>query len=138
MSSLTPGTSYMCKTPNGQISWDNASSTLTLTGTVFIDGSAKVDNGRTNLYTGSGVLYLSGSFLLKNSKLCALSSTSSPTACIPWPGCWTSATTTPPSSTPSSRPARFGPPRFPSIPYPAAIKVEPPGKELDRAAPAAI
>jgi CO/xanthine dehydrogenase Mo-binding subunit len=35
-------------------------------------------------------------------------------------------------------PARFGPPRFPSIPYPPAIKVEPPSKELDRAAPAAI
>jgi hypothetical protein len=77
---LTPSTAYMCKTPNGQISWDpgNGSTippTLTLTGTVFIDGSAKVDNGKTNLYTGSGVLYLSGSFLLKNSKLCALSST---------------------------------------------------------------
>jgi hypothetical protein len=35
-------------------------------------------------------------------------------------------------------PARFGPPRFPAIPYPPAIKVEPPSKELDRAAPAAI
>jgi Tfp pilus assembly protein PilX len=72
---LTPTTSYSCKTPNGQISWNNASSTLTLTGTVFIDGSAKIDNGRTNLYSGSGVLYLSGSFLLKNSKLCAVTST---------------------------------------------------------------
>ncbi|GAP52625.1 PAS domain-containing protein [Streptomyces azureus] len=36
---------------------------------------------------------------------CAPSSTSSPTVCTPWPGCWTSATTRPPSSTPSSRPA---------------------------------
>jgi 4-hydroxybenzoyl-CoA reductase alpha subunit len=35
-------------------------------------------------------------------------------------------------------PARFGPSRFPSIPYPPAIKVEPPSKEVDRAAPAAI
>ena len=35
-------------------------------------------------------------------------------------------------------PARFGPPRFPAIPYPPPIKVEPPSKDLDRAAPAAI
>ena len=35
-------------------------------------------------------------------------------------------------------PARFGPSRFPAIPYPACIKVEPPPKELDRAAPASI
>jgi hypothetical protein len=73
---LTPSTSYTCKTPGGQISWNDSTSTLTITGTVFIDGSATVQNGRTNLYTGSGVLYLSGSFFLKNSKLCAVSSTS--------------------------------------------------------------
>ncbi len=35
-------------------------------------------------------------------------------------------------------PARFGPSRFPSIPYPACIKVEPPPKELDLASPASI
>ena len=34
-------------------------------------------------------------------------------------------------------PARYGPPRFPSIPYPPVIKVEPPPKDLD-AATAAI
>jgi hypothetical protein len=33
---------------------------------------------------------------------------------------------------------RYGPARFPDIPYPALIKVEPPARELDRAAPAAI
>ena len=35
-------------------------------------------------------------------------------------------------------PARFGPSAFPSIPYPECIKVEPPPKEVDLAAPAAI
>jgi 4-hydroxybenzoyl-CoA reductase alpha subunit len=35
-------------------------------------------------------------------------------------------------------PARYGPARFPTIAYPSLIKVEPPNKELDRAAPAAI
>jgi len=33
---------------------------------------------------------------------------------------------------------RYGPQGFPDIPFPATIKVEPPPKELDRAAPAAI
>jgi hypothetical protein len=28
-------------------------------------------------------------------------------------------------------PARYGPPRFPSIPYPPVIKVEPPPKDVD-------
>src|SRR5438477_375602 len=35
-------------------------------------------------------------------------------------------------------PPRYGPPGFPDIPYPTTIKVEPPPKELDRAAPASI
>ena len=34
--------------------------------------------------------------------------------------------------------ARYGPPAFPDIPYPPLIKVEPPPKELDLAAPASI
>jgi 4-hydroxybenzoyl-CoA reductase alpha subunit len=35
-------------------------------------------------------------------------------------------------------PPRFGPARFPSIPYPVCIKVEPPPKDLDRASAASI
>ncbi|MFI4972642.1 MAG: xanthine dehydrogenase family protein molybdopterin-binding subunit, partial [Hyphomicrobiales bacterium] len=35
-------------------------------------------------------------------------------------------------------PARFGPTRFPAIPYPPIIKVEPPPRDLDHAASAAI
>jgi hypothetical protein len=30
-------------------------------------------------------------------------------------------------------PARYGPPRFPQIPYPPAIKVEPPPRDLHAA-----
>jgi hypothetical protein len=37
---------------------------------MFIDGSAKIDNGLTNSYTGQGVIYMSGTLLIKNSKLC--------------------------------------------------------------------
>jgi len=35
-------------------------------------------------------------------------------------------------------PARFGPTRFPAIPYPACVKVEPPPKELNLASPSSI
>jgi hypothetical protein len=35
-------------------------------------------------------------------------------------------------------PARYGPVRFPEIPYPPTIKVEPPPKELDHAAASSI
>ncbi len=35
-------------------------------------------------------------------------------------------------------PARFGPAKFPHIPYPPCIKVDPPSKELETASPAAI
>jgi 4-hydroxybenzoyl-CoA reductase alpha subunit len=35
-------------------------------------------------------------------------------------------------------PARFGPARFPNIPYPTTIKVEPPPKDMDHAAAASI
>jgi hypothetical protein len=70
---LTPGTSYTCKTPIGQLSWNASTLTLTISGTMFIDGSAKINNNNINLYHGSGVLYLSGSFLIKNSSLCPLS-----------------------------------------------------------------
>src|SRR5438045_2582879 len=72
---LTPSTSYKCKTIGGELSWDATNLILTVSGTVFIDGSATVQNGSTNLYKGSGVIYLSGTFLLKNSKLCPYSST---------------------------------------------------------------
>jgi hypothetical protein len=74
--SLTPATSYSCivgpsTQPVGQISWDATTRTLTVDGTVFIDGSAKVDNGLVNTYAGQGTLYLSGTFLMTStSKLC--------------------------------------------------------------------
>jgi hypothetical protein len=41
---LTPGASYTCKTVNGELSWDATNKVLTVNGTIFIDGSAKVKN----------------------------------------------------------------------------------------------
>ena len=67
---LTPGSSYTCKASAGELSWNAATKVLTVNGTIFIDGSVKVENGSVNTYTGSGTMYVSGTFLMKNSKLC--------------------------------------------------------------------
>jgi hypothetical protein len=67
---LTPASSYTCKGSAGELSWNAATKVLTVNGTIFIDGSVKVENGSVNTYTGSGTMYVSGTFLMKNSKLC--------------------------------------------------------------------
>jgi hypothetical protein len=69
---LTPGTSYDCWTAGGELAWNAATQVLTVKGTVFIDGSAYISNGAVNGYDSEGSLYLSGTFLLKNSMLCAI------------------------------------------------------------------
>lgn len=67
---LTPAGSYVCKTVNGELSWDSASKVLTVNGTVFIDGSAKIDIGGTVRYQGQATIYTSGTILVKNTKVC--------------------------------------------------------------------
>jgi hypothetical protein len=66
------GSSYQCKTGAGELSWNKGTKKLTVSGTVFIDGNAVIDNGFTNDYDGQGTIYLSGSLLLKSSNLCAV------------------------------------------------------------------
>jgi Tfp pilus assembly protein PilX len=68
---LTPSTSYTCQTVGGELSWNATTRLLTVSGTIFIDGSAYIQNGAVNSYNGQAALYLSGTFLMKNSKLCA-------------------------------------------------------------------
>jgi hypothetical protein len=69
---LTPAVSYTCKAPGAELSWDVTTKTLTVGGSIFFDGSATVQNGAINNYDGQAALYLSGTFLLKNSNLCAV------------------------------------------------------------------
>jgi hypothetical protein len=69
---LTPGYDYRCQTLGGELSWNNTSKTLTIKGTVFIDGSAYIQNGAVNLYAGQGVIYLRGTLLIKNASLCGV------------------------------------------------------------------
>jgi hypothetical protein len=71
---LTPATAYDCWTPGGELKWNPTTRRLTVSGTIYIDGSATVNNGAVNTYVGQGALYLSGTFLVKNSSLCAVSS----------------------------------------------------------------
>jgi Tfp pilus assembly protein PilX len=68
---LTPNQSYSCKTASGELSWNATTKVLTVAGTIFIDGSAMIQNGAVNTYNGQATLYLSGTYFQKNSKLCA-------------------------------------------------------------------
>jgi hypothetical protein len=73
---LTPATSYTCRVgpvgaPTGELSWNATTKVLTVYGTMFIDGSAKVTNGTLNSYNGQATIYLSGTLLIgANTKLC--------------------------------------------------------------------
>jgi hypothetical protein len=47
---------------SGELSWNATTKSLTVKGTIFIDGSAKISNGSVNSYNGQAALYLSGTF----------------------------------------------------------------------------
>jgi hypothetical protein len=75
---LTPSASYTCKSvpgsaAGGELSWNAGTNVLTVKGTIFLDGSATVVNtGVTPTYDGQATLMLSGTFSMKNSKICAV------------------------------------------------------------------
>jgi hypothetical protein len=55
----------------GMLIWNATTKTLTVKGTMYIDGSASITNGFVNMYNGHSTLYLSGVFYINNgSKLC--------------------------------------------------------------------
>jgi hypothetical protein len=82
---LTPASAYECRvgpegSPSGLIKWTpptgSAPGQLELEGTIYIDGSAKINVGTASStfavdYSGMATLYLSGTFLL-NGKLCGI------------------------------------------------------------------
>jgi hypothetical protein len=49
-------------TPSGELSWNASTKTLTVKGTIYIDGSAKISNSAVNSYNGQATLYLTGTF----------------------------------------------------------------------------
>jgi Tfp pilus assembly protein PilX len=70
--SLTPTTSYSCKTPTGELSWNTSSRLLTVSGSVFIDGNVRIDSGGVIGYSGIGTLFASGSLVIKGTTVCAV------------------------------------------------------------------
>ena len=69
---LTPSASYSCRTVAGELTWDAVNKVLTVNGTMYIDGSVKIENGAVNSYTGFATIYVSGTLLIKNSSMCAV------------------------------------------------------------------
>ena len=83
-----PAESYTCITHRGQLSWDNVTRTLTLRGTIFIDGSVTIQNNSGPIHyvqqpacttppepgdwscSAGTVLYVGGTMLIKNSIVC--------------------------------------------------------------------
>ena len=61
--------------PSGEIIWNATTKKLTVSGTMYIDGSAKMGNGALNTYNGQSTLYLSGTFqMTSGTKMCAATS----------------------------------------------------------------
>ena len=73
---LTPSSSYTCRVgpagaPTGELSWNATTRVLTVFGTIFIDGSVKLNNGLLNSYNGQSTIYLAGTvYMNNNTKLC--------------------------------------------------------------------
>lgn len=67
---LTPSQSYTCQTTYGELSWNATTKTLKINGSIFFDGSAKVDSAGAISYTGQGTIFLSGTMYLKGTQLC--------------------------------------------------------------------
>jgi hypothetical protein len=73
---LTPSSSYTCRVgpasnPTGELSWNASTKVLTVRGTIFIDGSLRMDGSTIANYNGQATIYLSGTFLMNSSaQLC--------------------------------------------------------------------
>jgi Tfp pilus assembly protein PilX len=78
---ITAG-SYTCKSGQGELSWDGT--TLTVRGTIFIDGS--ITSGSNNAkYVGKGTIIVSGTFSMANGNvLCVNLSSGSCDTAAPW------------------------------------------------------
>ncbi len=54
---------------SGELSWNGTTHVLTISGTIFIDGSITMGDGSTDQYNGQGTIYTSGTFTV-NGKMC--------------------------------------------------------------------
>jgi hypothetical protein len=71
---LTPNSSYTCQsqTGTGELSWNDSTNVLTISGVVFIDGGVTVSQSAR--YTGKGTIYVGGQFAFtgQTTTLCAV------------------------------------------------------------------
>jgi hypothetical protein len=72
---LTPASAYTCQTAAGELSWTPGTpGILTVSGTIFFDGSITLPNNADAVYQGRGTIYSSGSITFNNNaKLCGIS-----------------------------------------------------------------
>jgi Tfp pilus assembly protein PilX len=74
---LTPASSYDCQstsgTSTGELKWDNTTKTLTVNGSIFIDGSMTITQSLT--YTGTAIIEVAGSVTISGNgtTICATS-----------------------------------------------------------------
>jgi Tfp pilus assembly protein PilV len=94
---LTPSSAYSCKTTLGELSYDpnavvggTTVPTLTVRGTVFIDGNARIapSNKPMIRVVGVGTIYVSGSMVITGTNVCAAYSGSNCDWSLPGSGHW--------------------------------------------------
>jgi Tfp pilus assembly protein PilX len=87
---ITPNASYTCvQRGGGQLSWNNTTKVLTLSGTIFIDGNIDFASDGLMRYSGMAAIYTTGSVRFRQSILCAQINAAN-TGCDP---AWTNSTT---------------------------------------------
>ena len=102
---LFSGSSFNCTVKDsagntvGSLAWDNATKTLTVNGTIFIDGDITLGGGTVN-YKGNGTIYdngsLNGGANFSGTSVCAPTVTAVPENGCPGP--WNYPTTQPPAA----------------------------------------
>ena len=85
---LAPASSYTCVSQSGssvgQLSWNSGTHTLTINGSVFIDGSLTISNSVT--YTGVGVIELAGTVTISGNGTSVCAESPCNTAANAWQG----------------------------------------------------
>jgi hypothetical protein len=72
---LTPNQAYTCRTAGGELSWTPGTGgpgTLTVSGTIFIDGNAEILNNTLVDYNGQAAIYVQGDLLMRKATVCAV------------------------------------------------------------------
>jgi Tfp pilus assembly protein PilX len=102
---LFNGSSFNCTVKDsaantvGSLAWDNSTKTLTINGTIFIDGDINVPSGTVN-YRGDGTIYVNGSLHggqnISGTSICGPTVTAAPENGCPGP--WNYPTTDPPAA----------------------------------------